>query len=134
MLLLSRLYSNGSLKKNGSGIISFDPFRIYGLFFLIDMNAVVFNDTNHQLLQVFVSLLLTAYFIFLRSLTAEKLERKIYSNIAALVSLYPFLIIVGYADSLSVVMGLLFLFGCMSGMLLLSRRYFDGLIKRKKPV
>ncbi|MEC0275154.1 hypothetical protein [Peribacillus frigoritolerans] len=132
MLLLSRLYSSGSLKKNGSGIISFDPFRIYGLFFLIDMNAVVFNDTKHQLLQVFVSLLLTAYFIFLRSLTAEKLERKIYSNIAALVSLYPFLIIVGYADSLSVVMGLLFLFGCMSGMLLLSRRYFDGLIKKEE--
>lgn len=98
------------------------------------MNAEVFNDTKHQLLQVFVSLLLTVYFIFLRSLTAEKLERKIYSNIAAIVSLYPFLIIVGYADSLSVVMGLLFLFGCMSGMLLLSRRYFDGLIKRKKQV
>ncbi|MEB2630311.1 hypothetical protein SOP94_17800 [Peribacillus frigoritolerans] len=132
MLLLSRLYSSGSLKKNGSGIISFDPFRIYGLFFLIDMNAEVFNDTKHQLLQVFVSLLLTAYFIFLRSLTAEKLERKIHSNIAALVSLYPFLIIVGYADSLSVVMGLLFLFGCMSGMLLLSRRYFDGLIKKEE--
>ncbi|TFH59176.1 hypothetical protein [Peribacillus frigoritolerans] len=132
MLLLSRLYSSGSLKKNGSGIISFDPFRIYGLFFLIDMNAEVFNDTKHQLLQVFVSLLLTAYFIFLRSLTAEKLERKIYSNISALVSLYPFLIIVGYADSLSVVMGLLFLFGCMSGMLLLSRRYFDGLIKKEE--
>ncbi|MGE6720158.1 hypothetical protein ACQKGD_22775 [Peribacillus frigoritolerans] len=132
MLLLSRLYSSGSLKKNGSGIISFDPFRIYGLFFLIDMNAEVFNDTKHQLLQVIVSLLLTAYFIFLRSLTAEKLERKIYSNIAALVSLYPFLIIVGYADSLSVVMGLLFLFGCMSGMLLLSRRYFDGLIKKEE--
>ncbi|MCK2004061.1 hypothetical protein MZM54_21985 [[Brevibacterium] frigoritolerans] len=132
MLLLSRLYSSGSLKKNGSGIVSFDPFRIYGLFFLIDMNAEVFNDTEHQLLQVFVSLLLTAYFIFLRSLTAEKLERKIYSNIAALVSLYPFLIIVGYADSLSVVMGLLFLFGCMSGMLLLSRRYFDGLIKKEE--
>ncbi|MFJ7310197.1 hypothetical protein [Peribacillus frigoritolerans] len=132
MLLLSMLYSSGSLKKNGSGIISFDPFRIYGLFFLIDMNAEVFNDTNHQLLQVFVSLMLTAYFIFLRSLTAEKLERKIYSNIAALVSLYPFLIIVGYVDSLSVVMGLLFLFGCMSGMLLLSRRYFDGLIKKEE--
>ncbi|WP_434167911.1 hypothetical protein [Peribacillus frigoritolerans] len=132
MLLLSSLYSSGLLKKNGSGIISFDPFRIYGLFFLIDMNAEVFNDTKHQLLQVFVSLLLTAYFIFLRSLTAEKLERKIYSNIAALVSLYPFLIIVGYADSLSVVMGLLFLFGCMSGMLLLSRRYFDGLIKKEE--
>lgn len=132
MLLLSRLYSSGSLKKNGSGIISFDPFRIYGLFFLIDMNAEVFNDTKHQLLQVFVSLLLTVYFIFLRSLTAEKLERKIYSNISALVSLYPFLIIVGYADSLSVVMGLLFLFGCMSGMLLLSRRYFDGLIKKEE--
>ncbi|MDF1997777.1 hypothetical protein [Peribacillus frigoritolerans] len=132
MLLLSMLYSSGSLKKNGSGIISFDPFRIYGLFFLIDMNAEVFNDTKLQLLQVFVSLLLTAYFIFLRSLTAEKLERKIYSNIAALVSLYPFLIIVGYADSLSVVMGLLFLFGCMSGMLLLSRRYFDGLIKKEE--
>ncbi|MFJ7367492.1 hypothetical protein ACIQWQ_25840 [Peribacillus frigoritolerans] len=132
MLLLSRLYSSGSLKQNGSGIISFDPFRIYGLFFLIDMNAEVFNDTKHQLLQVIVSLLLTAYFIFLRSLTAEKLERKIYSNIAALVSLYPFLIIVGYADSLSVVMGLLFLFGCMSAMLLLSRRYFDGLIKREE--
>ncbi|MEC0347527.1 hypothetical protein [Peribacillus frigoritolerans] len=132
MLLLSRLYSSGSLKKNGSVIISFDPFRIYGLFFLIDMNAEVFNDTKHQLLQVFVSLLLTAYFIFLRSLTAEKLERKIYSNISALVSLYPFLIIVGYADSLSVVMGLLFLFGCMSGMLLLSRRYFDGLIKKEE--
>ncbi|WP_411739505.1 hypothetical protein [Peribacillus sp. S4] len=132
MLLLSRLYSSGLLKKNGSGIISFDPFRIYGLFFLIDMNAEVFNDTKHQLLQVFVSLLLTAYFIFLRSLTAEKLERKIYSNIAALVSLYPFLIIVGYADSLSVVMGLLFLFGCMSGMLLLSWRYFDGLIKKEE--
>ena len=97
MLLLSRLYSRGLLKKNGSGIISFDPFRIYGLFFLIDMNVEVFNDTKYQLLQVFVSLLLTAYFIFLRSLTAEKLERKIYSNIAALVSLYPFLIIVGYA-------------------------------------
>ncbi|MBX9957451.1 hypothetical protein H7T43_21485 [Peribacillus simplex] len=132
MLLLSRLYSSGLLKKNGSGIISFDPFRIYGLFFLIDMNAEVFNDTKHQLLQVFVSLLLTAYFIFLRSLTAENLERKIYSNIAALVSLYPFLIIVGYADSLSVVMGLLFLFGCMSGMLLLSWRYFDGLIKKEE--
>ncbi|TDL86729.1 hypothetical protein E2R55_21780 [Vibrio vulnificus] len=132
MLLLSRLYSSGLLKKNESGIISFDPFRIYGLFFLVDMNAEVFNDTKHQLLQVFVSLLLTAYFIFLRSLTAEKLERKIYSNIAALVSLYPFLIIVGYADSLSVVMGLLFLFGCMSGMLLLSRRYFDGLIKKEE--
>lgn len=132
MLLMSRLYSSGSLKKNGSGIISFDPFRIYGLFFLIDMNAEVFNDTKHQLLQVFVSLLLTAYFIFLRSLTAEKLERKIYSNISALVSLYPFLIIVGYADSLSVVMGLLFLFGCMSGMLLLSRRYFDSLIKKEE--
>ncbi|MFJ7470951.1 hypothetical protein ACIQWI_20640 [Peribacillus frigoritolerans] len=132
MLLLSRLYSSGSLKQNGSGIISFDPFRIYGLFFLIDMNAEVFNDTKHQLLQVIVSLLLTAYFIFLRSLTAEKLERKIYSNIAALVSLYPFLIIIGYADSLSVVMGLLFLFGCMSAMLLLSRRYFDGLIKREE--
>ncbi|MFJ8071556.1 hypothetical protein ACIQZD_21820 [Peribacillus sp. NPDC096447] len=132
MLLLSRLYSSGLLKKNGSGIISFDPFRIYGLFFLIDMNAEVFNDTKHQLLQVFVSLLLTAYFIFLRSLTTEKLERKIYSNIAALVSLYPFLIIVGYADSLSVVTGLMFLFGCMSGMLLLSRRYFDGLIKKEE--
>ncbi|MBT2613971.1 MULTISPECIES: hypothetical protein [unclassified Bacillus (in: firmicutes)] len=131
MLLLSRL-SSGSLKQNGSGIISFDPFRIYGLFFLIDMNAEVINDTKHQLLQVIVSLLLTAYFIFLRSLTAEKLERKIYSNIAALVSLYPFLIIIGYADSLSVVMGLLFLFGCMSAMLLLSRRYFDGLIKREE--
>jgi hypothetical protein len=132
MLLLSRLYSSGSLNKNGSGIIRFDPFRIYGLFFLIDMNAEVFNDTKHQLIQVFVSMLLTAYFIFLRSLSAEKLERKIYSNIAALVSLYPFLIIVGYADSLSVVMGLMILFGCMSGMLLLSRRYFDGLIKKKE--
>ncbi|MED3908671.1 hypothetical protein P4597_05650 [Peribacillus simplex] len=132
MLLLSRLYSSGLLKKNGSGIINFDPFRIYGLFFLIDMNVEVFNDAKYQLLQVFVSLLLTAYFIFLRSLTAEKLERKIYSNIAALVSLYPFLIIVGYADSLSVVMGLIFLFGCMSGMLLLSRRYFDGLIKKEE--
>ncbi|MBT2718388.1 hypothetical protein [Bacillus sp. ISL-57] len=131
MLLLSRL-SSGSLKQNGSGIISFDPFRIYGLFFLIDMNAEVINDTKHQLLQVIVSLLLTAYFIYLRSLTAEKLERIIYSNIAALVSLYPFLIIIGYADSLSVVMGLLFLFGCMSAMLLLSRRYFDGLIKREE--
>ncbi|MDO7486089.1 hypothetical protein Q5O89_09955 [Peribacillus frigoritolerans] len=129
--MLSRLYSSGSLKKNGSGIISFDPFRIYGLFFLIDMNAEVFNDTKPQLLKVFVSLLLTAYFIFLRSLTAEKLEKKIYSNIAALVSLYPFLIIVGYANSQSVVMGLLFLFGFMSGMLLLSRRYFDGLIKKE---
>ncbi|MES1041963.1 hypothetical protein [Peribacillus simplex] len=132
MLLLSRLYSSGLLKKNESGIISFDPFRIYGLFFLIDMNAEVFNDTKHQLLQVFVSLLLTAYFIFLRSLTAEKPERKIYCNIAALVSLYPFVIIVGYADSLSVVMGLLFLFVCMSGLLLLSRRYFDGLIKKEE--
>ncbi|MFF2501217.1 hypothetical protein [Peribacillus sp. NPDC058075] len=132
MLLLSRLYSSGLLKKNESGIISFDPFRIYGLFFLIDMNAEVFNDTKHQLLQVFVSLLLTAYFIFLRSLTAEKPERKIYCNIAALVSLYPFVIIVGYADSLSVVMGLLFLFVCMSVVLLLSRRYFDGLIKKEE--
>ncbi|MFF2459674.1 hypothetical protein [Peribacillus simplex] len=132
MLLLSRLYSSRLLKKDGSGIVIFDPFRIYGLFFLIDMNAEVFNDTKHQLLQVFVSLLLTAYFIFLRSMTAEKPERKIYSNIAALVSLYPFLVIVGYADSLSVEMGLMILFGCMSGMLLLSRRYFDGLIKREE--
>ncbi|WP_144527968.1 hypothetical protein [Peribacillus simplex] len=132
MLLLSRLYSIWLLKKNGSGIISFDPFRIYGLFFLIDMNVEVFNGTKHQLLQVFVSLLLTAYFIFLRNLTAEKPEKKIYSNIAALVSLYPFLNIVGYADSLSVVKGLMFLFGCMSGMLLLSRRYFDGLIKKEE--
>ncbi|MBO0999502.1 hypothetical protein IOC57_17350 [Bacillus sp. SD075] len=132
MLLFSMLYSSGLLRKTGSGIINFDPFRIYGLFFLIDMNVEVFNDTKHQLLQVFVSLLLTAYFIFLRSLSAEKLERKIYSHIAALVSLYPFLIIVDYADSLSVVMGLMFLFGCMSGMLLLSRRYFGGLIKKEE--
>lgn len=131
MLLLSRLYSSGLLKKKGSGIISFDPFRIYGLFFVIDMNAEVFNDNDQQLLQVFVSFLLTAYFIFLRSLTTEKQERKIYSNIAALVSLYPFLIIVDYADSLSVVMGLMVLFSCMLGMLLLSRRYFNGLIKKE---
>ncbi|CAH0135184.1 hypothetical protein [Peribacillus simplex] len=132
MLLLSRLYSRWLLKKNGSGIVSFDPFSIYGLFFLIDMNVEVFNDTKYQLLQVFVLLLLTAYFIFLRNLTAEKPERKIYSNIAALVSLYPFLNIVGYADSLSVVKGVMFLFGWMSAMLLLSRRYFDGLIKKEE--
>ncbi|AMM91784.1 hypothetical protein UP17_03670 [Peribacillus simplex] len=132
MLLLSRLYSSGLLKKNGSGITSFDPFRIYGLFFLIDLNVEVFNKTDQLLLKVFVSLLLTAYFIFLRSFTKEKQERKIYSNIAAIVSLYPFLIIVIYAESLSVVMGLMVLFSCMLGMLFLSRRYFTGLIKREE--
>ncbi|RRN66813.1 hypothetical protein EI200_24780 [Peribacillus simplex] len=132
MLLLSRLHSSGLLKKNGSGITSFDPFRIYGLFFMIDLNVEVFNKTDQLLLKVFVSLLLTTYFIFLRSFTKEKQERKIYSNIAAIVSLYPFLIIVSYAGSLSVVMGLMVLFSCMLGMLFLSRRYFNGLIKREE--
>ncbi|MGG4263916.1 hypothetical protein [Peribacillus simplex] len=132
MLLLSRVYSSGLLKKNESGITGFDPFRIYGLFFMIDINVEVFNKTDQLLLNVFASLLLTAYFIFLRSFTKEKQERKIYSNIAAIVSLYPFLIIVIYANSLPVVMGLMVLFSCMLGMLLLSRRYFNRLIKREE--
>ncbi|CAH0248443.1 hypothetical protein SRABI96_03114 [Peribacillus sp. Bi96] len=130
MLLLSMVYSNGSFKKNEEGR-SFDPFRIYGLFFLIDMNVEIFNDTKHQLLQVFVSLLLTAYFILLRTLTKERQARRIYANIAALVSLYPFLSIVVYAGNLSVVMGVMVLFICMLVMLLLSRRYFDGLFKKE---
>ncbi|MFE4428533.1 hypothetical protein ACFRH9_15755 [Peribacillus butanolivorans] len=132
MLLLSRRYSKGLIKKNGSGT-TIDPFRIYGLLFLIDMNVEVFtNETKYQVLQVLVSLLITGYFILLRSFTGELNERKIYSNIAAIVSLYPFLSIMNYVHTLSIVLGLIVLFICMLGMVMLSRRYFKVLIKKEE--
>ncbi|MGE7767438.1 hypothetical protein [Peribacillus sp. NPDC096540] len=132
MVFASRHYFRGLIMQEGK-IRFIDYYRIYGLLFLIDMNVEVFTyETKYQVLQVLVSLLITGYFILLRSFTGELNERKIYSNIAAIISLYPFLCIMNYVHTLSIVMGLVVLFICMIGMLMLSRRYFKVLIKKEE--
>ncbi|MED3688398.1 hypothetical protein P4534_06130 [Peribacillus butanolivorans] len=132
MVFASRRYFKGLIKQEGK-MRFIDYYRIYGLLFLIDMNVEVFtNETKYQVLQVLVSLLITGYFILLRSFSGELNERKIYSNIAAIVSLYPFLSIMNYVHTLSIVLGLIVLFICMLGMVMLSRRYFTVLIKKEE--
>ncbi|MFE4353918.1 hypothetical protein [Peribacillus butanolivorans] len=132
MVFASRRYFKGLIKQEGK-MRFIDYYRVYGLLFLIDMNVEVFtNETKYQVLQVLVSLLITGYFILLRSFTGELNERKIYSNIAAIVSLYPFLSIMNYVHTLSIVLGLIVLFICMLGMVMLSRRYFTVLIKKEE--
>ncbi|PEJ38118.1 hypothetical protein CN689_00545 [Peribacillus butanolivorans] len=132
MVFASRSYFKGLIKQEGK-MRFIDYYRVYGLLFLIDMNVEVFmNETKYQVLQVLVSLLITGYFILLRSFTGELNERKIYSNIAAIISLYPFLSIMNYVHTLSIVLGLIVLFICMLGMVMLSRRYFKVLIKKEE--
>ena len=65
MLLLSRRYFDGLIKKEETGI-TIDAYRIYGLLFLLAMNRGSPSELKHnQLLQVFVSLLITVYFILI---------------------------------------------------------------------
>ena len=90
------------------------------------------NETTYQLLQVFVSLLITGYFILMKSFTSNVKERDIYVWLAGILSLYPYWIIIKYADTLALPIGITVLFGCTTIMVILSKRYFKGILTKSE--
>ncbi|MFJ7746314.1 hypothetical protein [Peribacillus sp. NPDC097295] len=130
MLLLSRHYFKGLFKKDETGT-AIDAFRIYGVLFLLAMNGEVqASGPSYPLLQVLVALLIPGYFILIRSLTSNRKERKIYSALAMILSLYPFQSIVDYIHTVSLLTGELVLFACVLVMVLLSRYQYKGLLMK----
>ncbi|MFJ7830580.1 hypothetical protein ACIQXU_10175 [Peribacillus sp. NPDC097284] len=130
LLLLSRQYFKGLFKTDETGT-AIDAFRIYGLLFLLAMNGeVLVNEPSYPLLQVLVALLIPGYFILIRSFTNGRKEREVYSALAMILSLYPFISIVDYIHTVSLITGECVLFACMLVMILLSRHFFTGLVRK----
>lgn len=94
MLLLSKRDFSGFIKRTESTII-IDFYRIFGLLYVIAMNAKVFaNTTSVMSLEIFVSLLVVLYFLAIRVWTINLKERKIYAAAAITLCLYPYQVIV----------------------------------------
>ena len=95
MLLLSKRYSKGVIKRTESGIgIDIDYYRIFGFFFLLLMNGrVLENEASELILKMIVSCLVVGYFLVLRNWTINHRERKIYVAAAVTLTLYPYQVI-----------------------------------------
>lgn len=95
MLLLSRRYFKGVIRRTESGIvIDIDYYRIFGLFFLLVMNGrIQENEAKELILKIIVSCLVVAYFLVIRNWTINHRERNIYVAAAVMLSLYPYQVI-----------------------------------------
>ncbi|MGE7604450.1 hypothetical protein ACQKL5_18545 [Peribacillus sp. NPDC097675] len=130
VLLLSRHYFNGLFKKDETGK-AIDAFRIYGLLFLLAINVEVgTNEPSYPLIQALVALMIPGYFVLVRSFTSDRNERKIYSALAMILSLYPFQRIVDYIHTVSLLTGEWVLFACVLMMVLLSKYQYKGLLMK----
>ena len=100
MLLLSKRYSKGVIKRTESGIgIDIDYYRIFGFFFLLLMNGrVLENEASELILKMIVSCLVVGYFLVLRNWTINHRERKIYVAAAVTLTLYPYQVILNQLE------------------------------------
>ena len=92
MLLLSKRFYKGIMKKTESGIL-IDYYRIVGFLFLLGMNYRVLTDDASMILEIMVSVLVVVYVWVIRIWTIDQRERKVYLAGAITLCLYPYQVI-----------------------------------------
>ncbi|MBR8645218.1 hypothetical protein KEH51_16515 [[Brevibacterium] frigoritolerans] len=74
--------------------------------------------------------MITVYFILIGSFSKDVKEKGIYVWLTGVLSLYPYWIIIMYADTLQPFVGAAVLLGCTAIMVILSRKFFKGLLDK----